>query len=240
MAKPQSNLERMPNIKPTQAVQKSEANVKNEATRAMLEMEKAQTTRPKTGIPGPFMPIVGGMPEPSKPKQDLMSKIGSIMPPPSNLEKMPRPPLREPAPAPDPFRRMGEASLGVMVYGPDGKSYGSPLAAKNAGVTNPLRQPPAGVPIKYGPSPKLEADKFMPMPGPGMPPSAGLKPGGAPLPPRGPIGDAYAMGKPMAPQMMSAPPPNMTPEPRFKKGGAISLKDCKVSTTAKNKASPNW
>jgi len=54
------------------------------------------------------------------------------------------------------------------------------------------------------------------------------------------MGDVYAMGKPMAPQMMSAPPPNMAPGPRFKKGGAISLKDCKVNTTAKNKASPNW
>jgi hypothetical protein len=30
------------------------------------------------------------------------------------------------------------------------------------------------------------------------------------------------------------------PMPRFKKGGAIGSKDCKVSTATKNKASPNW
>jgi len=37
----------------------------------------------------------------------------------------------------------GDASLGVVVYGPDGKAYGSPAAAKAAGVTNYTMSPPA-------------------------------------------------------------------------------------------------
>jgi len=36
----------------------------------------------------------------------------------------------------------GDASLGVVVYGPDGKAYGSPAAAKAAGVNNYTMSPP--------------------------------------------------------------------------------------------------
>jgi len=39
----------------------------------------------------------------------------------------------------------GNASLGVVVYGPDGKAYGSPAQAIAAGVTNYTMSPPAGV-----------------------------------------------------------------------------------------------
>jgi hypothetical protein len=54
-------------------------------------------------------------------------------------------------------------------------------------------------------------------------------------------GGMGGMGKPMAPQMTSAPPPNMPPPgPRLKKGGAISLKDCKVSTHKPSKKNPNF
>jgi len=42
-----------------------------------------------------------------------------------------------------------EPSLGVLVYGPDGTAYGSPAAARAAGVSNPTMSPPAGVPISY-------------------------------------------------------------------------------------------
>ena len=48
-----------------------------------------------------------------------------------------------------PFDPMRDVSPQVVVYGPDGTAYGSPLEAKRAGVQNPLREPPAGVPIKY-------------------------------------------------------------------------------------------
>jgi hypothetical protein len=73
----------------------------------------------------------------------------------------------------------------------------------------------------------------------GMPPNAVLKPGGAPLPlPPGGTGAMGGMGKPMAPQMMSAPPPPMmTPGPRFKKGGAV--KTCTLSTHISKKKA-NW
>ena len=57
------------------------------------------------------------------------------------------PPMAGPAPAP--YNPMGQASLGVVVYGPDGKAYGSPLDARNAGVSNPTMSPPADVPISY-------------------------------------------------------------------------------------------
>ena len=49
-------------------------------------------------------------------------------------------------PAPVPFDPMGQASLGVVVYGPDGKAYGSPAAARAAGVENATMSPPAGAP----------------------------------------------------------------------------------------------
>ena len=49
-------------------------------------------------------------------------------------------------PAPEPYNPMGQASLGVVVYGPDGKAYGSPAEARNAGVSNPTMSPPAGAP----------------------------------------------------------------------------------------------
>jgi hypothetical protein len=39
---------------------------------------------------------------------------------------------------------MGEASLGVITYGPDGRAYGSPAQARNAGVSNPTMSRPAG------------------------------------------------------------------------------------------------
>jgi len=42
-----------------------------------------------------------------------------------------------------------ESSTAVIVYGPDGKAYGSPAQAKAAGVSNPTMSPPAGVPISY-------------------------------------------------------------------------------------------
>lgn len=42
-----------------------------------------------------------------------------------------------------------EPSLGVIVYGPDGRAYGSPAEARNAGVSNPTMSPPADVPISY-------------------------------------------------------------------------------------------
>ena len=187
-------------------------------------------------MPGP--PLRGpGMPQPTLPvikPQPGMPKGGGFEGP------LLGPPLRGPTPAPAPPRGMGEASLAVMVYGPDGKAYGSPLEARNAGVTNPLRQPPAGVPpVPYGRAANPGSD--MPMPRPGMPPPAVLKPGGVPLPlPPGGTGAMGGMGKPIAPQMMSAPPPMMTPGPRFKKGGAINLKYCKVSTCTPSKKKSNW
>ena len=49
-------------------------------------------------------------------------------------------------PAPEPYNPMGQASLGVVVYGPDGKAYSSPAAARAAGVSNPTMSPPAGAP----------------------------------------------------------------------------------------------
>jgi hypothetical protein len=54
------------------------------------------------------------------------------------------PPMAGPAPVP--FDPMGQASLGVVVYGPDGKAYGSPAAARAAGVENATMSPPAGAP----------------------------------------------------------------------------------------------
>ena len=49
-------------------------------------------------------------------------------------------------PAPEPYNPMGQASLAVVVSGPDGKAYGSPAAARAAGVSNPTMSPPAGAP----------------------------------------------------------------------------------------------
>jgi hypothetical protein len=66
--------------------------------------------------------------------------------PPSDFMPMPGSPLRKPTPvpAPAPFNPMENASLSVVTYGPDGKSYGSPLEARNAGVSNPTMSQPAG------------------------------------------------------------------------------------------------
>ena len=47
------------------------------------------------------------------------------------------------APVIQPSNPIGEASLGVIVYGPDGRAYGSPAEARNAGVSNPTMSPPA-------------------------------------------------------------------------------------------------
>jgi len=55
------------------------------------------------------------------------------------------PPMTGPAPS----NPMGEASAAVITYGPDGRAYGSPAEARNAGVSNPTMSPPAGVPISY-------------------------------------------------------------------------------------------
>lgn len=40
-----------------------------------------------------------------------------------------------------------EDSAAVIVYGPDGETYGSPAQAKAAGVSNPTMSPPAGIPM---------------------------------------------------------------------------------------------
>jgi hypothetical protein len=46
---------------------------------------------------------------------------------------------------------MGEATLQVVVYGPDGTVYGTPAEARAAGENNATMTPPAGVPLKpYG------------------------------------------------------------------------------------------
>jgi hypothetical protein len=42
-----------------------------------------------------------------------------------------------------------EDSAAVITYGPDGKAYGSPAEARNAGVSNPTMSPPVDVPISY-------------------------------------------------------------------------------------------
>jgi len=42
-----------------------------------------------------------------------------------------------------------EVSPAVIVYGPDGKAYGSPADARAAGVDNATMSPPAGFPISY-------------------------------------------------------------------------------------------
>lgn len=57
-----------------------------------------------------------------------------------------------------------EDSAAVIVYGPDGKAYGSPAQARAAGVSNPTMSPPAGIPISYpGRQP------YTPAPLPGIP-----------------------------------------------------------------------
>ena len=42
-----------------------------------------------------------------------------------------------------------EPTMQVVVYGPDGRAYGTPAAARAAGVTNYTMSPPAGFPISY-------------------------------------------------------------------------------------------
>jgi hypothetical protein len=66
-----------------------------------------------------------------------------------------------------------EATTQQVVYGPDGKAYGNPAIARNAGVNQYYRED--GTPY---PAPTLPPD-FMPMPGPvvsPMPNQAGLTP----------------------------------------------------------------
>jgi len=94
------------------------------------------------------------MPGPA-PVSDLEKMPGPA--PVSDLEKMPGPALplggalqqesrskAEPPPF-DPNNPvgMGEAGIQVVVYGPDGTAYGTPAAARAAGVTNYSMSPPA-------------------------------------------------------------------------------------------------
>jgi hypothetical protein len=68
---------------------------------------------------------------------------------------------------------LDEATTQQVVYGPDGKAYGNPAIARNAGVNQYYRED--GTPY---PTPALPPD-FMPMPGPvvsPMPNQAGLTP----------------------------------------------------------------
>jgi len=57
-----------------------------------------------------------------------------------------------------------EDSAAVIVYGPDGKAYGSPAQARAAGVSNPTMSAPASVPIQY---PRLQP--YTPTPLPSVP-----------------------------------------------------------------------
>jgi len=97
----------------------------------------------------------------------------------SNIQSAPQPiaPVIQPyTPAPQPiapviqqFNPMGEASPAVITYGPDGRAYGSPAEARNAGVSNPTMSPPAGVPISYpGRQPYMSAPMpYIPTPASG-------------------------------------------------------------------------
>ncbi len=122
-----------------------------------------------------------------------------------------------------------EAEMQVVVYGPDGKMYSSPRAARDAGVTNyttippkssPVTQPPPGIDTRVGPP--LPPPGGMPVfnpndpfrdinnPRPVSPPPGGVLPGPVMGPPA-PTPPAPAPAP--APAPTPAPPPAPTPSP---------------------------
>ena len=111
------------------------------------------------------------------------------------------------------------------------------------GAMPPMGKPVGGPPMTAGPRFNDATGPMGPMGLMGKPmggPPIGTSAfGGGSTNPAGGLMSQLA-GKPMAPQMMSAPPPMMPPGPRFKKGGAINLKDCKVSTHIPSKKNANW
>jgi len=128
-----------------------EANTASTAPAAGIAASSPTYSAPRPNSPPPNMayapPMAG--PAPSAPPAGA-----PVTPPPMAGPAPSAPPAGAPVtpppmagPAPVPFDPMGQASLGVVVYGPDGKAYGSPDAARAAGVSNPTMSPPAGAPV---------------------------------------------------------------------------------------------
>ena len=92
-----------------------------------------------------------------------------------------------------------EASPAVLVYGPDGRVYGSPAQARAAGVNNFTYQPPA----PSGGMRDLPPD-FIPLPGPVVSPIS--------TPPSGGIRD-------LPPDFIPLPGPVVSPMPNPPSGG---------------------
>lgn len=75
----------------------------------------------------------------------------------------------------------GSADLAVVVYGPDGKQYGSPAAARSAGVTNYTMSPPAPAPVTPPPV-EVVAPPYVPYtPAPAPTPAPPTSPYTAPV-----------------------------------------------------------
>ena len=162
------------------------------------------------------------------------------LPPPPPPRRGSAPPPPPPKPMPQPAGIMGSMPLMGKPTGGQPMAAG-PKFSDATGPTEPMGpmgpmglmgKPMGGPPIgtsAFGGGPTNSAGNLMAQ-------LAGKPMGNAP-PPSGPT---MAPSKPMAPQMMSAPPPNMPMGSRFKKGGAINLKDCKVSTHTPSKKNANW